>query len=184
MKHLGTKRLETDRLLLRPFVMEDAPGCFSAWMGNVEVTEYLTWPAHNTLEETEEVLAYWIRGYENPASYHWLIVLKDTNEPVGNISVVHHDDAIDEVHIGYVLSPDFWGQGIMAEALSRLITFFFDEVGARRIESMHAVGNEKSGRVMEKAGMVKEALLRDGDLSNKGRRDAVVYAIIHPDVDD
>lgn len=180
MKHVGTIPLETERLLLRPFTLEDAPLCFQNWMSRPVVTEYLSWPPHKDLEETKKTLSSWIASYEKKDVYLWAIVLKTTGEPVGSISVVAMDEAIDEVHIGYALSDDFWGQGIMPEALRRVISFFFEEVGAKRVESLHAVGNEKSGRVMEKAGMVKEVLLRGGDLSNKGRRDAVVYAILPP----
>ena len=56
MKHCGTQIIETGRLILRPFAMEDAPAMYRNWASDPEVTKYLTWPAHANAELTGMLL--------------------------------------------------------------------------------------------------------------------------------
>lgn len=76
------------------------------------------------------------------------------------------------VHIGYCIGRNWWHQGGMSEDLMMLIAFFFDEVGANRIESRHDPGNPHSGMVMKKCGMKYEGTLRSSDRNNQGICDA------------
>ena len=86
MKHIGTKVIETRRLILRPFTMEDAQPMFDNWASDPEVTKYLTWPAHGSVEITEMVLADWVAGYQRADQYKWAMVLKGGNgEPICSI---------------------------------------------------------------------------------------------------
>lgn len=104
MRHLGTKTLETNRLLLRQFVMEDAQAVYHNWANDDEVTKYLTWPSHVNVETSKAVLADWTSHYGEEDFYQWAIVLKENgDEPIGSISVVHKDDKIEMVHIGYCI---------------------------------------------------------------------------------
>ena len=72
----------------------------------------------------------------------------------------------------------WWGKGFMPEALRAVIEYFFDEVGVNRIAARHDAENPKSGRVMEKAGMKREGVLRASARNNLGIRDAVWYSIL------
>lgn len=153
MEHIGTKRLETDRLILRRFVMEDAGPMFRNWASDPEVTRYLTWPPHQSPSLTQKVIDSWIKRYGDPAYYHWTIQLKSLGEPIGSISGVKVDEAAASVEIGYCIGRPWWGQGLVAEALSALLAFFFDQVGMARVEACHDPRNPNSGRVMQKCGM-------------------------------
>ncbi|MBQ2697548.1 MAG: GNAT family N-acetyltransferase, partial [Clostridia bacterium] len=168
MKHLGTKPLETARLLLRPFVIEDAAAMFHNWAGDDEVTRYLTWPTHREKAVSERVTAEWVASYDKPDFYQWAIVFKELGEPVGSLSVVHGDDRIGMVHIGYCIGRRWWHQGITSEALAEVIRFFFEEVGVNRIESRHDPRNPHSGAVMVKCGMVRDGVKRQADWNNQG----------------
>lgn len=89
MKHCGTQRLETDRLILRRFVIEDAAAMYQNWASDDEVTKYLTWPTHTNLEVSQSVIKDWINSYAEETFYQWAIVLKELGEkPIGSISVV------------------------------------------------------------------------------------------------
>ena len=104
-------------------------------------------------------------------------MLKESDEPVGTLSVVGTDEERGMVHIGYCLGSKWWNKGYMSEALSGVIPFFFNEVKASRIESQHDPDNPGSGRVMEKCGLCYERTLKGADRSNRGIADACVYGL-------
>ena len=179
MKHCGTKLLETERLILRQFSVDDAEAMFENWASDPEVTKFLTWPTHTSVEVSKAVLEDWAALYTKDDWYQWAIVLKDNgSEPIGSISVVHMNDAADVVHIGYCIGRNWWHKGITSEALKALIDFFFDEVGANRVEARHDPRNPHSGMVMKKCGMKYEGTLRSSDRNNQGICDAAWYAIL------
>ena len=117
MHHLGTKILETERLILRPFVWEDREAMFRNWESDPEVTKYLRWQHYTSLEDAEAVLREWIDSYAKPDFYQWAIVPKSVGEPIGTISVVGYDDRIGQPEIGYCIGKSWWRQGYTSEAL-------------------------------------------------------------------
>lgn len=181
MKHLGTVPLTTARLFLRPFTAGDVPAAFRNWCSDPAVTRYLRWPAHPSEEVTRMVISDWIASYQQPDFYQWAIQPRETDEVVGCISVVEHDDRTAKIHIGYCIGRPWQGQGYMTEALDALVEFFFTQVGAGRIESQHDPNNPASGRVMTKCGLLPEAVLRKADWSNQGIVDACMHALLRED---
>ena len=179
MKHRGTQRIITERLVLRRFSVDDAEAMYQNWASDVEVTKYLTWPPHDSAEVSKAVLADWVSSYSKPNYYQWAIVLKEHRpDPIGSISAVSMNDDIDMIHIGYCLGKGWWHQGIMSEALKAVMDFFFDQVGANRIESRHDPRNPHSGMVMKKCGLKYEGTLRSSDRNNQGICDACWYALL------
>lgn len=177
LTHIGTKTIETERLLLRRFRKEDAVPMFNNWANDPEVTKYLTWPAHKSVEETKMVIDGWIADQEKDDHYLWAIALRDEeSQPIGSISVVDHDDRVGKFHIGYCIGKQWWHQGIMTEALGAVMRFLFQEVGAQRIEAAHDPRNPHSGAVMRKCGMTFEGTLRRSDWNNQGICDTCIYA--------
>ena len=63
MEHLGTRILETDRLILRPFTSEDTEAMYRNWASDPEVSKFLTWPAHTSPEVTSQVIDSWVQEY-------------------------------------------------------------------------------------------------------------------------
>ena len=84
MKHKGTKQLETNRLILRQFVVKDYELFYKNWATDERVTRYMTWNPHQNIEETKELVTRWSNSYNKNEFYHWIIVLKENNEPAGN----------------------------------------------------------------------------------------------------
>lgn len=182
MEHLGTKTIETKRLILRRFEINDAKAMFHNWANDDEVTRFLTWPSHKSIEVSQAVLGEWINNYAADDFYQWAIVLKSNgDEPIGGISVVLHRDDIKMVHIGYCIGRKWWCNGIVSEALMALIEFFFKEVGINRVEARFDPINVASGKVMQKCGMKYEGTVRQGDLNNTGICDYSMYGIVASD---
>ncbi len=178
MNHLGTVELETARLKLRRFTIEDAENMYKNWASEDEVTRFLTWPTHANVEVTRELLSRWVKEYENKNYYNWVIELKETEEIVGNISVVSVKENIEGAALGYCIGTKWWGKEIMPEAGKAVIKFLFEQVGFHRIDATHDKNNPKSGRVMQKLGMTYEGTLRSAGFCNQGIIDEVWYSIL------
>ena len=179
MKHCGTQRLETDRLILRRYVRVDAAAMYKNWASDPEVTKYLMWKTHSSPEVSQSITDDWVKQYTNDNYYHWAITLKDNaDEPVGDIAVVGMNEEVSMAHIGYCIGKAWWHQGITSEALKAVIDFLFDVVDVNRIESRHDPRNPNSGAVMQKCGMKYEGTLRSSDWNNQGICDACYYALL------
>lgn len=77
MKNSGTVRMETKRLVLRPFVIEDAGAMFRNWANDPQVTKFLSWEPHKDAEETRRILEGWIQSYASGDYYNWAIEWKE-----------------------------------------------------------------------------------------------------------
>ena len=181
MQHQGTIRLETERLLLRPFREADGDAMFRNWASDPAVTKYLTWQPHESVEASRAIAALWERESARPDFYQWAVVPRRLGEPIGSLSVVRMDEAVDAMELGYCIGRPWWGMGITAEAVRAVIAYLFREVGANRIAACHDVDNPHSGRVMEKAGMTREGTLRASQRNNRGVVDVTYYAILAAD---
>ena len=180
LTHKGTRIIETSRLILRRAVHEDAEPMFRNWASDREVTKFLTWQPHQNIEVTQKVLAGWLAEYEQDDYYHWMIVIKETGEPIGSLLASTVGRA-QSAHVGYCIGKTWWHQGIMSEALRAVIDYLFGDVGYHRIEAMHDPNNPNSGRVMRKCGMRYEGTTHASDRNNQGICDADHYAILRSD---
>ena len=178
MKHLGTKTIETERLILRKARPEDAQPMFDNWASDDMVTRFITWQTYAKPEEADWRIAYLLGEYDDEKFYEWFIELKEIGQPIGSISAVHVSDQVELAHIGYCIGRRWWGQGIMPEALAAVIQFFFEQVGVNRVEACHDVNNPNSGRVMAKCGMTYEGTLRQSGWNNQGINDRAFYGIL------
>ena len=115
--------LETKRLLLRPWMEDDYEAMFYGWANDPEVTKYMTWNAHNSIEETKQIINKWIKDYEKPERLNFAIVLKESNELIGGIDIVGYIE--NTPVIGYNLSKKYWNNGYMTEACKCVIDYLF-----------------------------------------------------------
>ena len=184
MENKGTRQMETTRLILRQIRTGDAEDMFYNWASDPEVTKYLTWPAYEELETAKVRVKEWSDSYEDPTFYNWAIELKDTGTVVGNISVVRMNESVESADIGYCMGKAWWGQGIMAEALRAVIDYLFSEVGLNRVAACHDKNNPNSGRVMDKAGMQVEGILRASGRNQQGICDMVWHSILRSEWED
>ena len=183
MNKAGTQRIETERLILRRFTLKDAVYMYYNWASDPEVTKYLTWPAHTSLKVTRDLLEEWVPRYADGGYFNWVIEYKETGKPIGNISVVKLNENTEAADIEYCMGRAYWGKGLMPEALMAVVEYLFDVVGLNRIAACHDVNNPNSGKVMKKAGMRWEGILRAAGKNNCGICDEAWYSIIRADRD-
>ena len=173
-----SKLFETERLILRRHELSDAKDMFNNYCNSDNVTKYLSWSTHKSLQDTIDYLNnVALPKYEQENTYMWSVVLKETNEVIGCIEASSVDLEHKSVMFGWVLGEKFWGQGLMPEAALVIRDYLFSE-GFVRIWAYHNVENPKSGRVMQKIGMLHEGTLKKYSLDNKGNFiDCDLYAI-------
>ena len=130
LRHAGSPDLYTRRLHLRAYRPEDYRQMFDNWAGDPEVTRFLSWGPHANAEITRQLVAMWVEGYQSPTVYRWGI--ERDGELIGDISVTRWREEEESCEIGYCLCRRYWSQGIMTEALGRVIAELEEIRDARR----------------------------------------------------
>ena len=173
MQHLGTKTFCTERLILRPFTIDDAEMMFFNWASNDDVTKYLPWDSHSSIGVTKEILSEWVNSYINPDFYQWCIEYK--KEAIGSISVVSINEKAKKCEIGYCIGQKYWNNGIMSEALMCIKEYLTNEVGFDVLWAWHHIDNPNSGLVLEKCGFVKTDIVDDCEKYMNSNSKVVIY---------
>lgn len=181
LSHKGTISIETERLILRPYIIEDATSMYNNWIGDSEVCKYMAWPCRENIDEVELIIEKIIKAYSKPSFYQWNVVFKETNESIGISGLSIVDEGYLCGGVSYCIGKKYWGKGIATEVLRAVLGFAFNEVGFNRIEAYHSINNPSSGRVMEKAGMIFEGMARQKYKSNLGFEDSNMYGILKED---
>ena len=179
MHSVGTQRLETSRLVLRRATLADAEAMFRNWARDPVVTKFLTWQPYESEADARAYIQGQIELWEHDDDhYDWFIELKSLGEVIGTIGFVRQDEATQSFEVGYAIGRNWWGQGIVAEALAEVLRFAFEEIGANRVGAQHDTANPNSGKVMRKCGMVYEGTLRQAAKSNQGIVDVSQYSML------
>ena len=175
MKHLGTKVIETDRLILRPLQMGDAKELCLGIRNQPEFM-YYTNKRPISLEEQEKAFLTIENKYKHLDYYNWVFVLKDTWALIGmlHLSVT---DKHDMVEFNYGIDNRYMKQGYMTEALKAITAFALDELQVNRIQGGCVVENVASRKVMEKCGYEYEATLKKYIKLSDGYHDMHLFAI-------
>lgn len=143
--------LKTERLILRPWNIEDAESLYE-YASDPQVGPIAGWPPHHDAEESKGIIENVLNGAECYA-----VCLKQDNKAIGAIELKlngHTDmtDRDDECELGYWLGRPFWGNGYMPEAAREIIRHGFEDLSMSVIWCGYYDGNEKSKRVQEKCG--------------------------------
>ena len=167
--------LVTDRLSLRPVTAGDAAAIFEGYAQDPEVTRYVAWRPHRTIADTEGYLAACLAMRLDVARVY-AVTWREGGEAIGALHLrcpMPH-----RVECGYVLARALWGRGLMTEALRAAMDWALAEPSVFRIGAVCDVDNPGSARVMEKAGLEREGLLRSWMLhpnASDAPRDCWIY---------
>ncbi len=169
--------LYTQRLLLRPFVLADAPGMQRL----VTAPEIAATTANIPNPYPDGMAAQWIAGrpaaLENETHVAYAVTLRQGGELVGNIGL-HPEMAHRRAELGYWMGVPYWGQGYCTEAAAAMLCYGFEELGLHRIMARHFKRNPASGRVMQKIGMTYEGCMRQHFLKWSQYEDVVFYGLL------
>jgi len=150
--------LMTARLRLRKPTLADAGPLFRAYTTDKHVTRFLVWTPHGSETETHDYLEHCLGEWSKGSSFPYVMETRDgLSGPIGMIDLRKRSQAMD---FGYVLARSHWGQGLMTEALAAAVDWSLDQPEIWRASAFCDVDNGASGRVMEKAGMSFEGILR------------------------
>ena len=138
------RRIETERLILRPLSIEDASAVFE-WAGDPIVNRYMPYPLHENVHQAEE----WISSLGDKNEF--CFCLKDSGKVIGAGSV-SYDEEYDSYELGYNLNRHYWGMGYATEVSKALIQWAYQNLGARDFFARHANENKASGNVLRKCG--------------------------------
>jgi [ribosomal protein S5]-alanine N-acetyltransferase len=179
---MPSRELHSARLFFRPPRRSDAAAIFESYASDPEVVRYLSWPAHESVEDTEKFMAESKKMWDSKSGYPWLLLHRETGDLIGMIAM-HLDE---QINIGYVIARPHWGQGYATEALKCVLEEAFLDPAVERVQALCDVENLGSARVLEKAGMVFEGTLRSiGVHPNRSPepRDARIYSMVRRDLE-
>lgn len=165
---------QTDKIILRKFRINDADKMFENWASDSKVTKFLSWNPHTSAKESEKIIQQWINDDKNV----YFAICNANDENIGRISATLKKGKPKTYSIGYCLSHDYWSRGIMTESLKIMLKYLFEEKTAVRVEARHDVRNLASGKVMKKANMKYEGILRKYEINNQGVEDSCMYSMI------
>ena len=168
--------LETDRLIFRSIRASDVYDIYE-YSSNPKTSQYLLWEPHESIEFTKRFIDIILAKYKSGEFHDWAIVCKENKKMIGTCGFTRMDELNRVAEIGYVLNPDYWGNGFATEAAKRVMEFAFEELKVNRVEARFMFGNEASLKVMHKIGMKFEGYQRES-LFVKGRYRTIGIASI------
>lgn len=170
--------INTDRLILRKFIVSDSADVLNNWASKEDVQFNYGEPVYKTIDEVESLLKKYIEKYDSDNPYRWAIILKETNECIGQIAYFLMDFKNEFAEIEYCIGTDFQNLGYAIEATKAVIDFGFDKINLHKIQICCRPINEKSNRVIDKCGFTYEGTLRDYFKFNDGFQDRKYYSIL------
>jgi ribosomal-protein-alanine N-acetyltransferase len=159
-------KIETERLLLMEFVVSDADEIFKM-RSDERVQKYFDRDCHKSVEESKLMINEIINSYINKEGINWIIRKKDTLDVIGYIGYWRMIRNNVRAEIGYAMKPEYWGQGFMQEAFSKVIDFGFNEFCLHSIEANVNPANESSIKLLGKFGFKKEAYFKEDYFNGK-----------------
>jgi ribosomal-protein-alanine N-acetyltransferase len=173
------EKFETPRLLIRKVTPNDINDIFE-YCKNPTVARYVTWEAHESLEDTKKFITYALESYKVGAPEPMAIILKDDPKQrvIGTVGLIPANPKNRTFELAYVIAEEHWGKGIVAEAAKPLINFCFKHFAMERLQCRCDILNPQSSRVMEKLGMHYEGTLKASMFLKGKPRDMHMYSII------
>ena len=181
MNKIGTKIIDTERCILRRIVPDDYQMMYENWAKYEEVCRYFPFNPVTDMEIYKEKVHKWADNYESDTYFHWVIEWKENHDLIGTINLGNVEESCFMSDTCYMLSPQYWGQGIMTEVLQAVLKYAFDEIELNRVQAEVFDGNVASVHVLTKCGMRFEGIARQKYYKKDTFIDTAQYAVLKSD---
>lgn len=181
MNKIGTQTIDTQRCTLRRIVPDDYQVMYENWAKYEEVCRYFPFHPVTDLEIYREKVHKWSENYESGTYFHWVIQWKETGDLIGTINLGNVEESCLMSDTCYMLSPRYWGRGIMTEVLYAVLSYAFHKIGLHRVQAEVFDGNTASAHVLTKCGMRLEGTARQKYYKNGTFIDTAQYAVLRSD---
>lgn len=148
--------IETGRLLLRPPRRDDAAEIFRRYASDADVTRFVGWPRHTSIDQTETFLAFSDAEWERWPAGPYLVCSREAGALLGSTGFSFETES--RASTGYVLAKDAWGRGYATEALLAMVDLA-PALGVRRLYALCHPDHRASAHVLEKSGFTREGVL-------------------------
>ncbi|MET3699643.1 ribosomal-protein-alanine N-acetyltransferase [Bacillus oleivorans] len=172
--------LETDRLVLRKVIKEDAHSIFK-YLSDEEVMRYYGLEPFQTVDDALSEISWYETIQNSKTGIRWGITLKGEGEVIGSCGFHNTVSQHYRAEIGFELSKEYWGKGIASEAIKAMISFGFEQINLNRIEALIEQQNFPSQKLVEKQGFIREGLLRSYEFTRGKFDDLYMYSLLKKD---
>lgn len=173
--------LVTQRLEVRAPLVGDAEAIFADYAQDPDVTRYVVWTPHKNAEETRAFLDHCVQAWQGESEFHYVMLRKSDRRLLGMMSMLLQKH---RAELGYVVAKEHWNQGYATEGVRAMIHWALSQPWIHRVSALCDCDNPASARVMEKAGMAREGVLRRLTLHpnvSPVPRDCLSYSIVRDD---
>jgi ribosomal-protein-alanine N-acetyltransferase len=152
-------RIETERLILREISRTDTPAIFHNF-SDPDVAKWFFDQPHTEIEQTAKFVDQFISDFEQGRALTWAITMKENNQCIGTCGYGEIETG-KRGEIGFDLAKEYWGQGLMGEALIPIITYGFSVLELSRVEAHTYSANIRARQLLEKLGFQLENVSED-----------------------
>lgn len=170
--------LETERLVLRRTVLDDATDYF-ALRSNPEAMKYICKPLQTSIEETKDLIYKINEMIAFNDGISWAVCLKNNHKMIGSVSFHKIDKDNYRAELGYMLHPDYWRMGIMSEAVETVVNYGFQKFKFHSIEAHIDPANVGSEKILQKFNFLKEAYFKENYFYNGQFLDTAVFSLLN-----
>lgn len=150
--------LQTERLILRQVIEQDSEDILS-YLSDERVMKYYGMSPFTSLQEALDEIDWYQSIYDAKVGIRWGISFENQDKIIGSCGFHNWDKRHHRAEIGFELSSEFWGIGIMQEALQTIIPFGFQEYKINRIQALVEPDNTSSRKLLKRMGFHEEGLL-------------------------
>ncbi|MFL5800931.1 MAG: GNAT family N-acetyltransferase [Roseiflexaceae bacterium] len=173
-------QLETERLILRQITPDDAEDIFRIY-ADPQVMRYWSSAPMRSIDQAHRKIAGAAAAFHAREGIRWAITRKGSSRLIGSCGHWRLIKEHSRSEIGYELAPEYWGQGIMPEAVGAILRFGFERMGLHSVEAQIEPNNQGSRRVLEKLGFVQEGYFRQNFFVNDTFTDTAVFSLLKAD---
>jgi len=170
-------KLETERFILRKGVVNDSKDLFELY-SNENVVKYLPLKLFDSVEDAIDEINWYEKIFKEQIGLRWVIEETMTQKVIGTCGYLNYEKEHNRIEIGYDLKPEYWGKGIMQEALSKIIHFAFTSMKINKIEAKIEPENKSSIKLLEKLDFYKEGVLRQHEFEKGKYVDLAIFSIL------